>query len=177
MISIKDIEEKSMALKSKILEAKDEIETNGTVYYVSNDGDDSADGKTPETAWRTLEKVSRSKFDEGDAVKFRRGDIFRGFVVTKRGVTYCAYGKGDKPKFYGWDKSLADESLWELFDKEHNIWKLKEPILDCGTLVFNDGEAHCRKLIPSYIGGKFVCRDEPTKPFDIASEMTEDLDL
>ncbi len=177
MISIKGIEEKSEQLKTKILNAEDEIEIGGTTYYVSNRGDDSADGKTPETAWKTLKRVSEAELCEGDGVRFCRGDVFRGFVVTKRGVTYCAYGKGDKPKFYGWDKSLADESLWELFDKEHNIWKLKELILDCGTLVFNDGEAHCRKLIPSYIGGRFVCRDEPSKPFNISNEMTQDLDL
>lgn len=113
----------------------------------------------------------------GDGVKFKRGDLFRGYVATKSGVTYCAYGNGDKPKFYGWDKSLADESLWEIYDQKHNIWKLKELILDCGTLVFNDGEAHCRKLIPSYLDGHFVCRDEPTKSFDVSTEMTEDLDL
>lgn len=56
----------------------------GTAYYVSNDGDDNNDGLTPETAWRTLDKVSEScGFDgnailqPGDAVFFRRGDIFR----------------------------------------------------------------------------------------------------
>ncbi len=176
-MTLEQISEKSSTLKAKILNAEDNMQILGNVYYVSNRGNDLADGKTPETAWQTLEKVSKADLKEGDGVKFCRGDLFRGFVVTKKGVTYCAYGSGDKPKFYGWDKSLADPFLWELFDKEHNIWKLKEPILDCGTLVFNDGEAHSRKLIPSYINGQFVCRDEPLKPFVIANEMTEDLDI
>lgn len=36
--------------------------------------------------------------------------------------------------------------------------------LDVGTLVFNGGEAHSVKLIPSYIRGRFVCRDDVCFP-------------
>ncbi len=174
---LKEIDALSEKRKEEILNAKDKIEIKGSVYYVSNTGNDENDGKTPETAWQTLAKVSETELCEGDGVLFRRGDLFRGFVKTHPGVTYAAYGTGDKPKFYGWDKSLADPALWELYDAEHHIWKLKELILDCGTLVFNDGEAHCRKLIPSYLNGQFVCRDDESRLFDIAQEMTRDLDL
>jgi len=163
--------------KSEILNTKDSVEIKGTAYYVSNDGCDENDGKTPKTAWKTLEKVSNAKLCAGDAVRFRRGDLFRGVVVAKPGVTYCAYGSGEKPKFYGWDKNLSDPSLWTLYDDEHNIWKLNELILDCGTLVFNDGEKHSRKLIPTYRDNKFVCREDESRVFDMRSEMTDDLDL
>ena len=174
---LKEIDVLSDRRKEEILNAKDLIEIKGTVYYVSNAGKDTNDGKTPETAWQTLDKVSTTDFAEGDGVLFCRGDLFRGFVKTRPGVTYAAYGTGDKPKFYGWDHSLADPALWEQYDAEHHIWKLNELILDCGTLVFNDGEAHCRKLIPSYIHGCFVCRDNESRIFDMAQEMTRDLDL
>ncbi len=163
--------------KQEILNAKDNIVIKGTTYYVSNAGDDKNDGKTPETAWKTLKKASEAELCEGDGVRFKRGDLFRGMVKTKPGVTYCAYGEGPKPKLYGWDKSLDDPKLWTLVDKEHNIWKLNELILDCGTLVFNDGEKHCRKLIPSYINGEFFCRDDEKRPLIMANEMTQDLDL
>lgn len=169
------------ALTSKrikeIRETSDTVSIIGAVYYVSETGDDNNDGKSPLSPWKSLEKVSCAALQVGDGVRFRRGDTFRGFLVCKPGVTYCAYGEGEKPKFYGWDKSLADEALWTIFNKERNIWKLREPILDCGTLVFNDGEAHCRKLIPSYINSRFVCRDDENKTFDMESEMTDDLDL
>ncbi|MBQ8408550.1 MAG: hypothetical protein IJY39_06750 [Clostridia bacterium] len=167
----------SQKRKEEILSAEDRLEIRGRVYYVSNDGDDENDGSSPERAWKTLQKVSDAPLCPGDGVRFRRGDLFRGFILTKPGVTYCAYGEGDKPKLYGWDKSLADPSLWKLYDAEHHIWKLDEKILDCGTLVFNGGEAHCRKLIPSYIGGRFVCRDDESRVFEMEKEMTEDLDL
>ena len=49
---------------------------------------------------------------------------------------------------------------------------IKEKIADVGTLVFNQGEAHSRKLIPSYRNSKFVCRDNPNKIFDIKRNET-----
>lgn len=163
--------------KAEILNAKDDINIIGNVYYVSNDGDDENSGRSPDTPWRTLNKVSSADLNKGDGVLFRRGDLFRGFIKTRAGVAYAAYGDGDKPKFYGWDKNLADRELWELYDPKHRIWKLKELILDCGTLVFNGGETHCRKLIPSYIKSKFVCRNDESRDFDMSSEMTNDLDM
>ncbi len=163
--------------RQEILNAKDEVVIKGTTYYVSNAGDDANDGLTPETAWKTLAKVSSFKLNEGDGVLFKRGDLFRGYVETCPGATYAAYGEGDKPKFYGWDRALDDPALWEEVDKEHHIWKWGEKILDAGTLVFNDGEAHSIKLIPSYINGKFVCRDDESKDFVMADEMIRDLDI
>jgi len=174
---IKEIDQRSQALKNKILNAEDKCDIRGTVYYVSNDGDDTRDGRTPETAWKTLERVSGADLQRGDGVLFRRGDLFRGFIETQAGVTYAAYGTGEKPKLYGWDYNLGDPALWELYDETHHIWKLKEKIPDCGTLVFNDGETHSRKLIPSYIGGRFVCREDESRIFEMKREMTEDLDL
>jgi len=167
----------SEARKAEIRATRDALVVTGTTYFVSNDGDDEADGKSPETAWRTLAKVSETALEPGDGVRFRRGDLFRGSVKTYPGVGYGAYGEGDKPKLYAGDKSLADPALWELYDAEHHIWHLTEKILDCGTLVMNDGEAHCRKLIPSYRDGRFVCRDDESVPFDMARDMTQDLDM
>lgn len=164
--------------KKKILNAEDNITINGTKYFVSNDGDDKNDGKSPERPWKTLEKVSLAYLNEGDGVLFKRGDLFRGTVKTKPGVTYCAYGNGEKPKFYGCHKSLADPDLWELYDEKHNIWKCREKMLDSGTIVFNGGEFHSRKLIPSYNEKmQFVCRDDENRLFKVENEMTEDLDL
>lgn len=163
--------------KAEILNSPDTVEISGSTYYVSANGNDENDGRSPESAWKTLGKVSSFQFEPGDGVRFKRGDTFRGFINTRPGVTYAAYGNGKKPELLSWDKNLAEESLWSLYDGEHNIWKLNETILDCGTLVFNCGEKHSRKLIPSYINGKFVCRDDETKLFDVSAEMTENLDI
>ena len=163
--------------KQEIIKAKDCLNIQGTTYYVSNDGNDDNDGLSEASPWKSLKKVSETELHHGDGVRFKRGDLFRGKVKAQNGVTYGAYGEGEKPRFYSWEKSLGDPLLCELFDCEHSIWKLKEKILDVGTLVFNEGEAHCRKLIPSYRDGQFLCRDNEDKLFDMKEEMTKDLDL
>ncbi len=173
----KEIEELCERRKTEILSAKDNIEIKGTVYYVSIDGNDENDGKSPEHPWKSMKKVSDAQLLCGDAVLFRRGDLFRGFILAKSGVTYAAYGEGEKPKIYAGPADLSFSDSWELFDRENNIWKYKNEITDCGTLVFNDGEAHSRKLIPSYRCGKFVCRNDESKEFVMADEMTCDLDI
>ena len=163
--------------RAEILGAADEVIVAGKKYYVSAAGDDGNDGLSPERAWRTLSKVSEAELMPGDGVFFRRGDVFRGSIYTKSGVTYGAYGEGEKPKLYGWDEDLADAARWRLVNEKSSIWKYEGKVLDPGTLVFDGGAKHCRKLIPSYIGGKFVCRDDEAKDFVISDEMTEDLDL
>ncbi len=162
---------------NEIRTTKTEVTVKGSKYYVSNSGDDNNDGITPETAWKTLDKVTNTKLNAGDGVFFKRGDLFRGSFNAQNGVTYSAYGEGNKPEFRGCDKPLCDPALWELYDAEHNIWKLCEKTLDAGTLVFNEGEYHSRKLIPTYKNLQFVCRDNEDKVFDMREEMTRDLDI
>ena len=174
---MKEYDELFEKRKEEILDSSDSITVSGTNYYVSNNGDDANDGKTPESAWKTLGKVSCVALLEGDAVLFKRGDLFRGSVQTRPGVTYAAYGIGVKPKFYAGDRDMAAPELWELYDSEKHIWKYKENTLDAGTLVFDHGKAHSRKLIPSYKDLCFVCRDDESRVFDVRNEMTQDLDL
>lgn len=163
--------------KQEIRSAEDALTIKGTTYYVSSNGNDENDGKTPAAAWRTTRKVSKADLKPGDGVLFKRGDLFRGMVMTCPGVSYGAYGTGEKPEFYGCEISLADPALWEEYDPEHHIWRCTKALLDAGTLVFNDGEAHSRKLIPSYMNLQFVCRDNENKLFDMRQEMTRDLDI
>lgn len=187
---LKNNDEKYNKRRQEILTSQDKLEIKGNTYYVSNDGDDGNDGLSPETAWKTLEKVSEGISEvypfnpkennilkEGDAVLFKRGDLFRGCVLCTSGVSYGAYGQGEKPKIYGGKMDYADESLWSVYDGEKHIYKLNVKLNDPGTLVFNHGEKHSRKLIPSYRNGVFVCRDNEEKLFDVKNEMTENLDF
>lgn len=47
-------------------------------FYVSAQGDDRDDGRTPLSPWRTLEKVNGFTFQPGDRLRFRCGDTFYG---------------------------------------------------------------------------------------------------
>lgn len=163
--------------KREIRSSPDRLIISGRTYYVSNGGNDMNDGLSEETPWQSLGRVSSASLEAGDGVLFRRGDLFRGCISAHEGVTYGAYGVGEKPRFYGWEKSLADPALWEPYGDSGNIWHLTEPILDCGTLVFDGGEAHCRKLIPSYINSRFVRRDDEGVEFVIENDLERDLDM
>ncbi len=165
------------AKKQAIRNAPDRLCFPGTAYYVAASGDDANDGKSPQTPWKTLEKVSAAPLAPGDGVLFRRGDVFRGRVYTRPGVSYGACGTGEKPRLYGWQEDLADPALWTCADAAHHIWKYVKPIPDAGVLVFNGGERHSRKHIPSYVGGRFVCREDESRPFVMAEQMTQELDI
>ena len=166
--------------ESRILEISKGCEIGnctGKTYFVSNEGKDSNDGLSPESPWKTTEKVSSASLEKGDFVLFRRGDVFRGQISACAGVTYSAYGEGKKPCVYGWKENLADPKLWELYDAEANIWKYTDKIYDCGTLVFNEGEKHSLKHIPSFIDGKYVCREDESREFIMQEEMKGNLDI
>ena len=119
MNKILEIDLLSDERKREILNSPDSLEISGRTFYVSSDGCDENDGLSRGSPWKTLEKVSCADLDSGDGVLFKRGDLFRGFVKAQSGVTYGAYGAGEKPKFYGWYKDLAKDGLWELFD---HVW-------------------------------------------------------
>ena len=49
---------------------------NGTIYYVSNEGNDSKDGLSEATAWQTLEYAEEHATTPGDIIALKRGDIW-----------------------------------------------------------------------------------------------------
>ncbi len=111
---------------NEILNSKSEVtpadikKGGGKVYYISSfRGDDSNDGLTPETPWKSISmlweyrtnpamSLRRTKLKAGDGVFFERGSIFyperygKNMAVTLDlidDVTYGAYGTGPKPQF------------------------------------------------------------------------------
>lgn len=80
--------------REEILNTSTQVEVTGTCYYVSNDGDDSNDGLSPETAWATLHQANNSGAQPGDGIFFRRGDLWRGTLQCVPGVTYSGLRRG-----------------------------------------------------------------------------------
>lgn len=117
----------------------------GTAYYLSNDGDDRAAGTSPETAWATLDRLNQADLNYGDAVFFRRGDVWRAAQVeSKPGVTYSAYGEGEKPGLYGSVENGGGEDKWSLWyegEDGRKIWVYCKPMLDCGAIALTDSLA------------------------------------
>lgn len=122
-----------------------EIDVTGTKYYVANNGNDNADGLTPETAWKTLQKVTEFEFKEGDGVYFKRDNLWRGNVILQSGVTYQAYGAGAKPKIW-YSENGANINNWQKTDIE-NVWVYTVPFpkKDIGVIVFDGGKKYAEK--------------------------------
>lgn len=131
--------------------------TGGRIFYVSEKGNDEKDGLTPESAWRTSKRVSADAGEVvyGDIVLFERDGIYRGSTKLISGVTYGAYGQGEKPCLYGSLENYAEESLWEATSTEH-IWKLNVGMMkDIGNLVFDHGKAWATKRLEMMLSEDF----------------------
>ena len=160
----------------------------GTAYYISNDGNDSADGTSPESAWATIDRLNQAELDYGDAVFFRRGDVWRAVQVNSQpGVTYSAYGEGDSEENGG---GAEKWSLWYEGEDGRKIWVYYRPMLDCGAIVLNGDVAVAEKVQPFWNGQTYqvlsdmwltdqteqAAEDQATLPeFDPAVHLTEDL--
>jgi uncharacterized repeat protein (TIGR02059 family) len=82
---------------------------SATDYYISSSGNDSNNGLSSSTAWKTITKVNTifSTFKPGDRILFKRGDTFYGTInVNASGsagnpITIGAYGTGANPIITG----------------------------------------------------------------------------
>ena len=160
--------------KQAILMNADELICEGTAYYVSNDGSDANNGLSPQTAWATLQKVNTAQLSRGDGVYFERGGTWRGQLWAQEGVVYSAYGEGAKPNIFASPENGADAGKWSLLEGTDNIWVYHVNMMDCGILVFNDGESWGTKVVPAYMEGYLSTINEE-QPFDVKRELTEDL--
>lgn len=74
-----------------------------TTYYVSNNGDDTNSGLSPNDPWLTINKVNSSIFLPGDNILFNRDDTWNERLqVPSAGsidfnILFGAYGVGSKP--------------------------------------------------------------------------------
>jgi hypothetical protein len=92
-------------------------------------GQDSADGRTPATAWQSLARVNRAELVAGDVVRFRRGELWRGSLQPASGsperrITYGAYGEGELPILQG---SAARDAASDWEEVSPGVWATRKP--------------------------------------------------
>lgn len=79
--------------------------SNAITYYISStDGNDSNNGTTIQTPWKTLEKIKLFSFSNGDSILLKSGDIFRGTLSLKLSpdnIFIGKYGNGNNPTIKG----------------------------------------------------------------------------
>ncbi len=136
-----EIQKLAAQRKSEILSTKSDYPKAERTFYVDDKcGVDTNDGLSPETAWKTLEKVKVADLREGDVVLFKRGGLWRGSLIMQQGVSISAYGEGEKPKIYGSYDASGSDNWMETEIK--NVWKYIPQISyvkDVGCLVIDDG--------------------------------------
>ena len=159
-------------LRREIDAAEDPVRS-GPAVYLSADGDDGCDGRTPDTAWKNLDRLKKASIAPGTSVLFRRGDIWRGSVEAQASVTYGAYGSGEKPRLYGSPFDGAKTGSWT--EVCPHVWRYSEKMEDdCGGIVFDGGPLHGRKVTVSTDGPVPV--DTVTRePFRGYFDLTGDL--
>ena len=129
----------------------------GKTYYVSSvNGSTSANGTSPQTAWKNCYQITGLK--AGDAVLFECGSEFREQVKLVSGVTYATYGTGEKPVFYG-SINASQKGQWKAVSGVNNLYQYNGAVStsnDIGAIVFNGGEAWGIKIqeIYKWVDGK-----------------------
>lgn len=91
-----------------------EEESGYSLYYVdSENGDDENDGRSPDTAWETLEKVNSTEFEPGTKILLKCGSVFYEQLVPKSSgepgkyIIIDSYGSGSKPLINGDGEAAA----------------------------------------------------------------------
>lgn len=140
---------------------KAEKESAARVRYFSNAGDDAADGLTPQTAWKTLEKLAKDLPAGGEA-RLRRGDVFYGRMILKPGLSEARrtvvspYGEGPRPVISAYKIVKAEASVWEPTGT-NNLWRLD--LTDYskfdGNHMSRDGNVGFLKVDGAIFGRKF----------------------
>lgn len=96
-------------------------------YYVSASGNDSNNGTSAATPWKTINKVNNAKnsINAGDVINFNKGDVFYGSLDLKgkkgssgKAIVLKAYGSGNKPIL----RAAKKINNWTRHNG--NIWKI-----------------------------------------------------
>jgi len=107
-----------------------------TFYFIDNtNGSDSADGLTPEKAWKTIAKVNAATFVAGDRILFKRGETWTGQLqppssgASNNQIVFGAYGTGIDP--------IIDGDNMAIYVGEKDYLTFRNLTLTTGTVLIN----------------------------------------
>ncbi|HTI89839.1 MAG TPA: carbohydrate binding domain-containing protein [Puia sp.] len=110
--------------------AQPTISPGNTTYYIDNvNGRDTADGKSPATAWQTLGKVNQTNFSGGDSILFNSTGAWTGTLSPKGSgsagnpVVISSYGGGSTRPILNGNGALrvvylTNQQYWEITNLE-----------------------------------------------------------
>lgn len=145
-------------------------DSDGKEYYVDcGIADMKGDGRSPATAWHTLDAVNGHTFLPGDAIYLKRGTECQGLLWPKGSGTgsatirLSAYGIGARPKIIA---IKGDEEAFKLFGQQY--WDVDSIDFSGGTVfgVYVSGQTgilhhiHIRNLLVHDVHGGEVKHKE-----------------
>jgi len=84
------------------------------IYYLdSSNGHDKANGLSPETAWKSIDKIASVDLNPGDSVLFACGSVWSGILLINDSgiqdtpIIYSSYGEGQKPQIKNPDEKMG----------------------------------------------------------------------
>lgn len=141
----------SMSCKNEPVESIGGVNSPGnTSYYVdAQNGNDSNDGLTETSSWKTFERVNISTFKPGDKILLKCGSVWSGSLnplgngTVENPITIGSYSTGSKPIINGGGKAgavvyLKNQSFWTIQNLEiTNKASERSNIYRWGILVEN----------------------------------------
>lgn len=115
----------------------------------------------PEFIWASNHGDECAVLNPGDAVFFERGGVWRGILCTVSGVTYSAYGEGEKPQIYGSPENGSGVEKWSLVEGTENVWLYYKKIQDCGGILLNEDTTATKQLAFWYQNEYYRVNDDP----------------
>lgn len=118
-------------------EAAATTELPGVYYVDAVNGNDNNDGKTPESAWKSLAKINSTTFSANESILFKAGDIWTGQLYPKGSgisgspIVIDKYGTGNKPIIDG--NGMTGTAVLYLYNQEY--WEINN------LEITNDGES------------------------------------
>lgn len=132
-----------------------QVDASGSNYYVDSvAGDDSNNGTSENTAWKTLSKVNSVTFLPGDTIYLKSGSVWAGTLYPKGSgdisgqITIDKYGTGSTPIIDGAGASeavkLYNQEYWTIQNLEiKNIDPTPGSIEERnGVRIIADGSGH-----------------------------------
>jgi len=132
------------------------IQAQTTYYIDATSGNDTDNGTTTASAWKTINKVNQQTFSPGDSILFKRNETWnddRLYIENTVGtslspIVYAAYGSGVKPVI----TSVVPQShTW--ISSATNIWKSTTPPAEHPERLLIDNTEQLRANIMSELDG------------------------
>jgi len=133
-----------------------------TKYFDATNGNDLNDGNSPQTAWKSIDKINSLTLNPGDSILLKAGEEWTGQLVLigsgneDNPIRLDKYGEGDKPVIHGtgdlYTIYLFNREYWELSNLEITNFNAAEETIDRETWEANNKSiwAEAISVMPKY---------------------------